>query len=55
MYEYIYINTIYTYLYIFKFLGPTVVEAVKSMNDGDVILLENLRFYPEEVIHLIFQ
>jgi hypothetical protein len=34
---------------LFIFLGPVVAEAVSTMNDGDVILLENVRFYPEEV------
>ncbi len=29
-------------------VGPNVVEAVNAMNDGDVILLENTRFRPEE-------
>ncbi|MCD6309564.1 MAG: phosphoglycerate kinase [Candidatus Eremiobacteraeota bacterium] len=29
-------------------IGPEVREAVKSMKPGDVILLENLRFHPEE-------
>src|SRR5512143_2960925 len=29
-------------------VGPEVEKAVKAMKPGDVILLENLRFYPEE-------
>ena len=29
-------------------VGPNVVEAVNAMNDGEVILLENTRFRPEE-------
>lgn len=29
-------------------IGPKVGEAVANMKDGDVILLENLRFYAEE-------
>jgi phosphoglycerate kinase len=29
-------------------VGPEVENAVKSMKDGDVLLLENLRFYPGE-------
>jgi len=29
-------------------IGPAVKEAVASLSDGDVILLENLRFYPGE-------
>ena len=29
-------------------IGPEVEKAVSSMKDGDVILLENLRFYAEE-------
>ncbi len=29
-------------------VGEKVKEAVAEMNDGDVILLENLRFHPEE-------
>lgn len=29
-------------------VGLLPEEAVKKMNDGDVILLENLRYYPEE-------
>ncbi len=29
-------------------VGPEVQKAVSSMKDGDVILLENLRFHPEE-------
>jgi len=29
-------------------IGPKVEEAVREMKDGDVILLENLRFYPGE-------
>ena len=29
-------------------VGPNVVEAVNAMKDGDVILLENTRFRPEE-------
>ncbi len=29
-------------------VGPNVVEAVNAMEDGDVILLENTRFRPEE-------
>jgi len=29
-------------------IGPKVEEAVAKMADGDIILLENLRFHPEE-------
>lgn len=29
-------------------IGPKVAEAVSGMKDGDVVLLENLRFYAEE-------
>ena len=29
-------------------IGPQVEAAVRDMQDGDVILLENLRFHPEE-------
>src|SRR3989338_2922819 len=29
-------------------IGPDVEKAVSAMEDGDVILLENLRFHPEE-------
>ncbi|AGY59816.1 phosphoglycerate kinase [Gloeobacter kilaueensis] len=29
-------------------IGPEVEEAVKKLQDGDVLLLENVRFYPEE-------
>ena len=29
-------------------VGPDVEQVVNSMQDGDVILLENLRFHPEE-------
>jgi phosphoglycerate kinase len=29
-------------------IGPEVEEAVSRMKDGDIIMLENLRFYPEE-------
>ena len=29
-------------------VGPDVELAVSQMNDGDVVLLENLRFHPEE-------
>jgi len=29
-------------------IGPDVEQAVSQLNDGDVILLENLRFHPEE-------
>lgn len=29
-------------------IGDTVTQAVSAMNDGDVIMLENVRFYPEE-------
>jgi len=29
-------------------IGPEVREAVQAMRPGDVVLLENLRFYPEE-------
>jgi len=29
-------------------IGPDVEKAVSAMKDGDVILLENLRFHPEE-------
>ena len=28
--------------------GPAIEEYVKEMNGGDVVLLENLRFHPEE-------
>lgn len=29
-------------------IGPEVEAAIADMNDGDVVLLENVRFYPEE-------
>ncbi len=29
-------------------VGPEVEKMVAAMNDGDVLLLENVRFYPEE-------
>lgn len=29
-------------------VGPEVEKAVAAMKDGDVVLLENVRFYPEE-------
>ena len=29
-------------------IGPEVSAAVEQMRDGDVMLLENVRFYPEE-------
>lgn len=29
-------------------IGMSVAKAVTNMNDGDVVLLENVRFYPEE-------
>jgi phosphoglycerate kinase len=29
-------------------IGPAVKDAVSSLSDGDVLLLENLRFYPGE-------
>src|SRR5438552_8556779 len=29
-------------------VGPEVARAVAEMRDGDVVLLENLRFHPEE-------
>ena len=29
-------------------VGPSVADAVSNMKDGDVVLLENVRFYPEE-------
>ena len=29
-------------------IGPAVEDAVSSMNDGDVLVLENLRFHPGE-------
>ncbi len=29
-------------------VGPAVEEAVSQMKDGDLVLLENLRFHPEE-------
>lgn len=28
--------------------GPEVKEAVKNMKEGDILMLENVRFYPEE-------
>ena len=31
-----------------KTVGDEVAEAIKGFKDGDVILLENVRFYPEE-------
>ncbi len=31
-------------------IGPKVQEAVKTMNNGDVLMLENVRFYTEEYI-----
>ena len=29
-------------------IGPDVASLVNAMTDGDVVLLENLRFHPEE-------
>src|SRR5262249_16336860 len=29
-------------------IGPRVEDSVRSLVDGDVLLLENVRFYPEE-------
>jgi phosphoglycerate kinase len=29
-------------------MGPEVREAVKELNDGEILLLENLRFHPQE-------
>src|SRR5208283_1316549 len=29
-------------------VGPTVEQAVSAMQDGDIVMLENLRFYPGE-------
>jgi 3-phosphoglycerate kinase len=29
-------------------IGMAVAKAVSNMKDGDVVLLENVRFYPEE-------
>src|SRR5210317_678646 len=29
-------------------IGPEVAEAVTALQNGEVLLLENLRFYPEE-------
>src|SRR5690349_1906337 len=29
-------------------VGPVAESAVKNLKDGDVLLLENLRFHPEE-------
>jgi phosphoglycerate kinase len=29
-------------------IGPQVEDAVSKMRDGDIVLLENLRFYPQE-------
>ncbi len=29
-------------------IGPDAVEAVKALRDGDVLLMENVRFHPEE-------
>ena len=29
-------------------IGPQVEDAVSKMLDGDIVLLENLRFYPQE-------
>ena len=29
-------------------IGPQVEDAVSKMKDGDIVLLENLRFYPQE-------
>lgn len=31
-------------------IGPKVHEAVSAMNNGDVLMLENVRFYTEEYI-----
>jgi phosphoglycerate kinase len=31
--------------------GPDVVRAITELNDGDVVLLENLRFYPGEDVN----
>ncbi len=32
-------------------IGSSVEERVRGMHDGDVLLLENLRFYPEEELN----
>ena len=29
-------------------IGPAVAEAVKGMSNGEVLVLENVRFYKEE-------
>jgi phosphoglycerate kinase len=29
-------------------VGPQVEDAVSKLRDGDIVLLENLRFYPQE-------
>jgi phosphoglycerate kinase len=34
--------------YLFDCIGADVEDSVKGLHDGDVLLLENLRFYPEE-------
>ena len=31
-----------------KTVGDETAEAINNLNDGDVVLLENVRFYPEE-------
>lgn len=30
-------------------IGPEVEKAIKDLKEGDVLLLENVRFYPEEI------
>ncbi|MEM1573610.1 MAG: phosphoglycerate kinase [Candidatus Methanomethylicaceae archaeon] len=39
--------------YIEDIFGPTARSAIKSSKPGDVILLENVRFYSEEVIEKV--
>ncbi len=39
--------------YVDDLFGPTAREAIKSMNQGDVLLLENARFYSEENVEKV--
>lgn len=36
--------------YVDSLFGESAVEAVQEMNDGDVVMLENVRFFSEEVV-----
>ena len=43
-----YLQNGYTISYARSCLGPEVEEAVDSLNPGEILLLENTRFHPEE-------